>query len=111
MSQLLSKILLVQTKIASNLPALNQTNNFIKVAKSFLNSSSSQQNQQNQQTENVQNYSNDLNEKISFLNSKLIDYNQGWKNLNVSSLCNSESNQIFINSNTGFLIQQFCFNF
>lgn len=99
MSQILNRVFYLQTKL-NNLP-FNQTNNFLKVTKSYLNTSDQQGREGGTKLEDKSPTTSLNDTKISYLNSKLINYNHGWNNLNILALCEKSSSDLYVNQKTG----------
>lgn len=94
MSQIFNKAILIQTKLNNNLLAAN---NLLKAAKNFVNTSEQEQDRSKSTSLPLAK----PDQKINYLNSKLIDFNPGWNNLNVLSLCPKAQNSLYVNSKTG----------
>ncbi|CAF0997460.1 unnamed protein product [Brachionus calyciflorus] len=104
MSQIINKAILIQTKLNANLLITNKANNLLKVAKNYYGNTSEQfdTTQQQQQDIDLQRHNlRRLDEKSKYLNSKMLDYNPGWTNLNVLSLCEKSAGKFYINTKSG----------
>lgn len=94
MSQIFNKAILLQTKLNNNLLTAN---NLLKAAKNFVNTSEQEQDR----SKNTSMPLVKSDQKTNYLNSKLIDFNPGWNNLNILSLCQRAQDSLYVNSKSG----------
>jgi len=89
--------------LKKGLHALKQSNTlsnslskfFITTEKDFKTNSANNGQQANESKTNFS-----LNEKMQFLNSKSVEYNQGWNNTSLL-VCSKSLNNFFVNNETG----------